>query len=220
MISKKAGNKEKMSAFLASGPSPIKIRARDTIVEISQQHIFKVLFKVIELSGPDLARHSRQVAIHSQKIAGKMGFNLAGQRGIYLAGLLHDIGKIGMKEILVKPEKLNEQEWLKIKEHPRRGYDVLLVVPGADAIGRIVLYHHERYDGKGYPDGLSGEEIPVESRILAVADAFDAMTEERSYRSRLVRSEAIEELLLCAGSQFDSFVVEAFCEVLRAEKMI
>lgn len=189
-------------------------------MEISQQYIFRVLFKIIELHDPDLARHSRRVAVYAQEIAKEKGFDLKSQRGIYFAGLLHDLGKIGMKEILAKPGKLNQQEWLRVKEHPRLGYDVLSAVPGADAIGRMILLHHERYDGKGYPEGLKGEEIPLESRILAVADAFEAMTGARPYRSSLSPDEAVAELYRCAGSQFDPLVVEVFCALLNRGKSI
>lgn len=188
-------------------------------MEISQKHIFKFLFKLIELHDANLANHSLQVALYSRQIAREMGFGLESQSRVYLAGLLHDIGKIGMKEILAKPGKLNDQEWLKVKEHPKLGCDVLSVVPGAGAVGKMVLFHHERYDGKGYPAGLKGEEIPVESRILAVADAFEAMTGIRPYRSSLSLDEAVAELYSCSKSQFDPLVVEVFCAFLKRRKM-
>jgi len=133
-----------------------------------------------------------------------------------MAGLLHDLGTVGTsKHILNKPGKLTEEEFAKVKEHPPLGS--IMIMSEIDTLQRlvpVVRHHHERFDGQGYPDGLAGDEIPIEARILAVVDAFDAMIHERSYRKALSWEEATAELERCAGTQFDPAVVEAFLTLL------
>lgn len=128
-------------------------------------------------------------------------------------GLLHDIGKIAIEEnVLNKPGKLSDDEWKEIKRHPEIGYRILSTVNDMADIASYVLYHHERWDGKGYPEGLMGNEIPFVSRIISIADAYDAMTSERSYRRGLPEKIAIDELLKNAGLQFDPELVRVFIE--------
>jgi HD-GYP domain-containing protein (c-di-GMP phosphodiesterase class II) len=129
-----------------------------------------------------------------------------------MAGLLHDLGKIGTsKRILNKAGKLTGEEFAKIKEHPPLGSIMIMSeIETLQQLVPVIRHHHERFDGKGYPDGLAGEDIPLEARILAVVDSFDAMTHERAYRKALSREEAIAELERGAGTQFDPAVVEAF----------
>ena len=142
----------------------------------------------------------------------KWGSRRTGCEGTRLAGLLHDLGKAGIsRRILNKPGKLTEEEFAEIKEHPPLGS--MMIISEIEALQQvvpIVRHHHERFDGKGYPDGLAGQDIPLEARILAVVDAFDAMTHERSYRKAMSREEALAELERGAGTQFDPAVVEAF----------
>ena len=126
-------------------------------------------------------------------------------------GLLHDIGKIAIDDhILNKPDRLDEEEYTEIKKHPEIGYRILSSVNELSEMAEYVLCHHEAYDGKGYPRGLKGEEIPYLSRIIAVTDAYDAMTRDRSYRKAMTQKEAGEELNRCAGTQFDPHIVEVF----------
>ena len=126
------------------------------------------------------------------------------------AGLLHDIGKIGMPEnILNKPERLTDEEFEVVKSHPTTGSRMLKGVKQLDGAAIILRHHHERLDGRGYPDGLANDAIPLFSRILAAADTYDAITSDRPYRKRASRQKALDELRRCAGTQFDPDVIEA-----------
>ena len=132
---------------------------------------------------------------------------------IKTVGLLHDIGKIAINEnVLNKPGKLTDNEWKEIKRHPEIGYRILSTVNDMLEMAEYVLYHHERWDGKGYPKGLKEDEIPFVSRVIAISDAYDAMTSERSYRSALPEEVVIDELQKNAGIQFDPELVSVFIE--------
>ena len=159
--------------------------------------------------------HSSRVAKYSKKLAIKMGLSEAEQDTIYFMGLLHDIGKIGIPDnIINKPQKLTDEEFAIIKKHPEIGYDILknfAEIPNIEAGAR---WHHERMDGKGYPDGLKGEEIPRLVRIISVADAYDAMTSKRSYRDILPQSYIRQELEKGKGKQFDPEVAEAMIQLI------
>lgn len=155
---------------------------------------------------------------HSQRV---MKYTLMGGLSLSLprdeleileyAGILHDIGKIGIADgILSKPGPLDEHEWEIIRQHPRIGSNILKDIPFLEKARILVLHHHERYDGGGYPDGIKGEDIPIGARLLAIADAFDTMTTGRSYRAALSVDYAIRELTRCSGTQFCPFAVEAF----------
>jgi two-component system cell cycle response regulator len=120
-------------------------------------------------------------------------------------------------EILHKPGKLDDREWEIMRQHPVIGERILRAIPGFGSIARMVRHEHERRDGGGYPDGLTGDEIPLGARVVAVCDAFDAMTAERPYREPVSEDDAVAELRRCAGTQFDPLVVEAFCRVLDRE---
>jgi HD-GYP domain-containing protein (c-di-GMP phosphodiesterase class II) len=134
---------------------------------------------------------------------------------IKIAGLMHDIGKIGISDsILDKSDKLSDQEWHEIQRHCEAGYRILSSADEFSEIAETILCHHERYDGKGYPKGLSGEAIPLSSRIITLADAFDAMMSDRAYRKALTQDKAIQELRLNAGHQFDPNLVEPFIQVI------
>jgi HD-GYP domain-containing protein (c-di-GMP phosphodiesterase class II) len=140
---------------------------------------------------------------------------------LYISGLLHDIGKIGVPEqILSKETKLTDEEFAQIKMHPARGAEILKTLPEFEESLKGVKYHHERYDGKGYPEGLKGEEIPLIAAIVAVADTYDAMTSDRTYRKALSRDFAISEIEKNIGIQFNPMVAQAFLEVLKKNKSI
>ena len=134
-----------------------------------------------------------------------------------LLSMLHDVGKVGVSDqILKKPGKLTEEEWEEMRKHPEIGYRIAMSSPDFANVAEYILAHHERWDGRGYPRGLSGENIPILSRILSVVDAYDAMTQDRVYHKAISHEEAMEEIRRGAGTQFDPRVVEAF--VMEIEK--
>jgi putative nucleotidyltransferase with HDIG domain len=165
------------------------------------------------------AGHSEAVAMYARDIAAEMGWSVADQQLVDLCGLVHDIGKIGLPPgLLEKPGALTPEERLQMEEHSAIGERILANVEDYAEIAVIVRHHHERWDGGGYPDGLAGEKIPLISRILAVADAYDAMTSHRPYRAALPGVEARRRLRESSGSQFDPSVVTAFDAVLDRAK--
>lgn len=148
--------------------------------------------------------HSQRVAHLSEKIATKLGLSCDEIFIIHIAGHLHDIGKLGIKDkVLNKQGHLTKKEYKHIKEHSIIGYQILNKVSPLKKVAEIVRHHHEDYDGQGYPDGLQEKSIPLGSRIITVADAFDAMTTPRPYRKQIPISEAIKEIIANAGTQFD-----------------
>jgi putative two-component system response regulator len=158
--------------------------------------------------------HSQRVTEISVAIAEEMGLSRKDVERIRLAGLVHDIGKIGVREeVLNKPGSLSEEEYKHVRLHSETGERILIPIVDDEEIIKAVRHHHERYDGWGYPDGLRGEQIPRMARIIAVADTFDAMTSERSYRQAMTKEEACAEIERCSGSQFDPAVAEAFLKV-------
>ena len=157
--------------------------------------------------------HSKRVSEICEAIAVKMNFDKSDVNQIRLAGLMHDIGKIGIDEqILNKPGKLTDLEWSEIRRHSEIGYRILSSVNEFSEIAEYVLSHHERWDGGGYPKGLKGEQISLKSRIIGIADAYDAMTCDRTYRKGLSVEEAVEEIMKCANTQFDADIARIFVE--------
>lgn len=155
--------------------------------------------------------HSDRVAEIAAAIARELGMTKAQQDSIHVAAHLHDIGKIGIPDhILLKPDRLSPAEFAVIKTHSQMGFDILNKVTMLRPIAQIVRYHHERWDGGGYPAGLRGTAIPLGARIIALADAYDAMTSERSYRPSIPDAEAIKEVARCRGTQFDPDIADAF----------
>jgi putative nucleotidyltransferase with HDIG domain len=161
------------------------------------------------------ARHSAAVARYSRAIAKELGCTDVEIELVHTAGLLHDIGKFAFPDsILLASRKLDPADWELIRAHPQHGADLVRRIDGYGPVADIVLSHHERIDGRGYPHGLTGEEIPLLSRIIAVADTYDVMTARDSYRSPVSRNAAIAELRRVAGQQLDAEVVETFIAVL------
>jgi len=179
----------------------------------------EALASAIDAKSPWTKGHSERVTSYAVMIARRMGLPEAEVEKLKLAGLLHDIGKIGTLEaILDKPGKLTDEEFALIKRHPARGCDILSSIKQFKDILPAIRHHHESLDGKGYPAGLKGDEIPLSARILCVADSFDSMTADRPYRPSPGLGYAVEEFRRCSGSQFDPEVVEAFLEIITEEK--
>jgi HD-GYP domain-containing protein (c-di-GMP phosphodiesterase class II) len=193
----------------------------DAIHELSTAYRGTTLLLGDIIEGDDAytGMHSRQVVDLSLGVADALGLDSTQKRNVEFAALLHDVGKIRVpKEILNKPGPLNPLEWESVSRHTIEGEQMLRQVGGRLAdIASIVRASHERWDGGGYPDGLAGQEIPIEARIIAACDAFNAMTTDRPYRSAMRRSEALDELRHGSGGQFDPQVVEALDRRIGAD---
>lgn len=163
--------------------------------------------------------HSRNVSYLSAMLADELGLSLSQRNNVKMAGILHDIGKIIVSDdILMNPGKLSEAEYIEIKKHSEFGYRILNASGDLSYLSDIVLSHHERWDGRGYPNGLKGEEIPLLSRVITIVDAFDAMTSDRAYKARKSIDEAIAELEKCSGTQFDPELVPVFIKYIKDNK--
>jgi putative nucleotidyltransferase with HDIG domain len=178
-----------------------------------------VLVSTIEMKDPYTAGHQRRVAELACAIANKMGLSEEPVEGIRMAGLIHDIGKITVPaEILSKPGQLNELEWGMIKAHPQIGYNILRPIEFPWPVADIVLQHHERVDGSGYPQGLASDEIMPEAKILAVADVVEAMASHRPYRPTRGIDTALEEILQNKGILYDPEVVDVCLKVFTEDR--
>jgi len=170
----------------------------------------------IDAKDPYTHGHSKRVTMYSLAIANALGLDDEEKEDLELAGYLHDIGKIGMpQDILQKPMTLSDDEFEVVKRHPANGVKILENLKNLKNVSKFILHHHERMDGTGYPSGLAGEDIPLGSRILAVADAFDAITSNRPYRKASRTKEALLEIEINAGRQFDPVVVGVFVSLVR-----
>jgi putative nucleotidyltransferase with HDIG domain len=176
--------------------------------------ILSTLSRAIEERDPYTRGHSARVTAIAEAIARRLGWDEQRLELLRVGGPLHDVGKLGVsEEVLAKPGRLDEEELAQIREHPKLGARILMRVAALRGALPYVLYHHERWDGRGYPTGRAGDEIPLEARVLAVADAFDAMTSDRPYGPALEREEALAEVARCAGTQFDPEIVRIFLEL-------
>jgi diguanylate cyclase (GGDEF)-like protein len=177
-----------------------------------------VLLKVLSEREPELHEHSSDVMGLARGVARRLGLPPDERETVARAAELHDIGKMAIPDaILKKPGPLDEHEWRFMRRHTIIGEDILSVAPALQPVAALVRASHERWDGRGYPDGTAGEEIPEGARIVAVCDAFSAMVQDRPYQPGLTVSEAIDEIVRCAGQHFDPRVVEAFADEIRAE---
>lgn len=184
---------------------------RDSYVSVVQ-----MLAETIRVKDPDLRTHSETVSDYVVTVSRRLGMSQDQRERLRFGSLLHDVGKIAISEqILLKPGALNEDEWRQIRLHPVIGARLLRQVPSVAPLADAVLHHHERWDGSGYPDGMAGVAIPLGSRIIAVADAFSAMTADRPYRESMTVAQACSELERSAGSCFDPQVVELFVAEVR-----
>jgi len=159
--------------------------------------------------------HIERVRLLAERVAVGLQLSPDDVQAVQYAAILHDVGKIGIPDsILNKPGKLNEDEWEVMKRHPSIGADILAKIAGFERVSEATLAHHERFDGQGYPAGIAGTNISIEARIVSVIDAYDAMTHERPYRKAMSHDEAMKQLDLHSGTQFDPAVVEVLKAVL------
>ncbi len=178
----------------------------------------RALADAIAAKDPGVRSHSEDVAGYVTAVARRLELDATRREELLFGSLLHDVGKIGISErILLKPDRLTPDEYEAIKQHPQIGHRLVAGIPALAGIAAGILHHHERYDGTGYPTGLAGEAIPLEARIIGVADSFSAMTTSRPYSTGRSVEAACSELERCAGSQFDPHVVELFVAEVRAK---
>lgn len=179
----------------------------------------KTLISVINAKDRYTYGHGERLVFYCKLLAEKLRLSKRDKMQLLRGAYVHDIGKINIsKEILVKKMPLTNEEWNTLKEHPQNGVDILKPMKALNNLQELVLYHHEKYDGTGYPSGLKGSEIPYLARILTVVDSFDAMTSNRPYNRRKSYEEAIKELRRCSGTQFDPDIAESFIEVIKENK--
>ncbi|MCR4611197.1 MAG: response regulator [Lachnospiraceae bacterium] len=182
-------------------------------------HVVSSLAAAIDAKDAYTNGHSRRVAEYSREIAKRYGYNETQQQKIYMMGILHDVGKIGVPdEVINKPGKLNDEEFAQIKKHPVMGGEILDNITEMPEIADGARWHHEKYAGNGYPDGLKGEDIPEVARIIAVADAYDAMTSNRSYRKVMPQSKVRQELVDGRGTQFDPKFADIMISMIDDDK--
>jgi len=168
----------------------------------------------IEMRDPYTGGHTKRVSEISVLFATALGFDEGKCDEVRIGGVLHDIGKIGISDlILQKPGLLTKEEFNEIKKHPLIGREIIRNIDSMNTMTPYILYHHERYDGTGYPEGLARESIPIEGRIVALADAVDAMVSNRIYRPKMELGAVYAEIMKCAGTQFDPAIVEIFREL-------
>lgn len=190
-------------------------------LESSYLSAVRALANSIDAKDPYTRGHSERVARYSMEIGRVLNLPTEEIKTLHVGALLHDIGKISIAESIInKNDKLTDSEYETMKTHPSRGASIIEPARFLREKVPLIRYHHERYDGKGYPDGLKGTDIPMLARIICVADSYDAMTSKRAYRDTMPRLEARTELIRCSGSQFDPKIVNAFLEVLEDDKKI
>jgi len=196
-------------------------RARELEMRTNQLASFQVgmlsaLLRTLDLRDQMTARHSAAVARYSRAIAQRAGFSKAEEELVHIAALLHDIGKFILPDRILKANvPLTDEDWMLIRRHPQQGARVVSSLDGYGPVAEIILAHHERIDGKGYPRGLEGDDIPELARIISVSDTYDVMTARDSYRTPTSSYEAIQELRRVAGKQLDARFVEVFIELLE-----
>ena len=220
-------NLDNNTSFTTDTINLLKSFSEQVAVAINNAHLYqkirdsyfeivKALAQAIEAKDPYTHGHSERVMQYSLMIAQKFGLSKEEKDSLRYAAILHDIGKIGVRGIILNnPNGLTTEEYGEVKRHPIIGENIISPIELLQPIRPLIRHHHEWYNGKGYPDGLSKEDIPLGARILAVVDAYDAMKSNRPYRKALTEKTAIQELKQGSGSQFDSTIVEVFLEILK-----
>jgi len=186
-------------------------------VSVNYLDFLKVLIYILESKEPYTNGHSERVSIYSEVIAQDLRLSSQEKEDLQIATLLHDIGKVGLSNRLLEKNNLSEKESLDIRLHPVKGVHLIEPLSFSHTIVSAIRHHHERWDGKGYPDGLAGEDIPLLARIITLADSYDAMISDRPYRHRLSVNRVQEEIQRNAGTQFDPFMVETFMRQMKKD---
>ncbi len=182
-------------------------------------HVVRVLAEAIDAKDTYTKGHSSRVAEYAREIARRAHYSEAAQEEIYMMGLLHDVGKIGVSDaVITKPGRLTDEEFEQIKGHPVKGSKILQSIDELPKLAVGAKWHHERYDGKGYPDGLAAQSIPEEARIIAVADAYDAMTSNRSYRRSMDQATVREQIEKGKGTQFDPVFADILLQMMDEDR--
>jgi putative nucleotidyltransferase with HDIG domain len=193
-----------------------QLEARSTQLASLQVGVLAALVQTLSLRDRMTARHSAAVARYARAIAEDIGCSVAEQELVHTAGLLHDIGKFAFPDrILLANRKLDDDDWKIVRTHPYQGARLVRRINGYGPVAEIILAHHERIDGRGYPRGLTGEQIPLLSRMISIADTYDVMTARDSYRDPVSQAEAIAELRRVSGAQLDGDLVEAFIRIVE-----
>ncbi|MEI6214170.1 MAG: HD domain-containing phosphohydrolase [Desulfuromonadales bacterium] len=195
-------------------------KIRKTMNELSHAYdnTLSALVKALDAREKEVGSHSERVMKYTVLIAEKMGIRDRALEELGKGALLHDIGKIGISDtILLKPGQLDDNEWIEMRRHPQVGYAILSEIKFLKAPAEIILSHHERYDGNGYPKQLKGEQIPVGARIFSLVDTLDAMTSDRPYRRALPFDAVSKEVIKHRGSQFDPSIADLFLSISRNE---
>jgi putative nucleotidyltransferase with HDIG domain len=207
-----------LGALLVSQHRAIELEKRSNELASFQVGMLSALLRTLDLRDQMTARHSAAVARYSRAIAQRAGFSRQEEELVHIAALLHDIGKFILPDRILKANvPLTDEDWMLIKRHPQQGARVVSSLDGYGPVADIILAHHERIDGKGYPRGLKGDEIPELARIISVSDTYDVMTARDSYRTPMSSQDAIAELRRVAGAQLDARFVEVFIELLEGQ---
>lgn len=199
------------SSALCNAALHVMVQEKNDQLQNNYLEMVYTMRRVVDLKDPYTCGHSDRVSFYAREIARRMGRDEEYCEKVRIAGLFHDMGKLSIPdEVLLKPERLTDEEFSIIRNHCTNGYELLSAVSQFRGVLQAVRGHHERFDGNGYPDGLKGEEIPEEARIIAVADTFDAMTSNRQYRRSLTFQYACDELNRCKDTQLDAKIVDVF----------
>ena len=207
-----------LGALLVSQQRAEELERRGKQLASFQVGMLSAMLRTLDLRDQMTARHSAAVARYSRAIAQRAGYSQREEELVHIAALLHDIGKFILPDRILKANvPLTDEDWMLIRRHPQQGARVVSSLDGYGPVAEIILAHHERIDGKGYPRGLAGDEIPELARIISVADTYDVMTARDSYRSPTSSYEAMQELRRVAGAQLDARFVEIFIELLEGK---
>jgi putative nucleotidyltransferase with HDIG domain len=207
-----------LGALLVSQQRAEELELRSKQLASFQVGMLSAMLRTLDLRDQMTARHSAAVARYSRAIAQRAGYSRREEELVHIAALLHDIGKFILPDRILKANvPLTDEDWMLIRRHPQQGARVVSSLDGYGPVAEVILAHHERIDGKGYPRGLAGDDIPELSRIISVADTYDVMTARDSYRTPMSSHDAIVELRRVAGKQLDARFVEVFIELLEGQ---